>query len=510
MAGITRTFQQVGKQDSIWAIAMEDKKDSESGCDSPQTSVSDVPLVVDLDGTLLRSDSLWESILLLATRRWYALLLIPVWLLRGKAYFKSRLAELVDLPVATLPYNEPFLTFLKMERARPRRLILATGANEKIAHAIAAHLGLFDQVLASDQTVNLSGLNKLAKIQAVLAGQPFDYAGNDGVDLSVWRQARRAILVNPTTQALVHAPRLTIVEKVFSDRKGGLLSYLSALRLYQWPKNLLIFLPILTSHLVTEWPLLARSVLAFFAWSLCASAVYVLNDLLDLAADREHIHKRTRPFAAGVISIAHGITIVPVLLIASLSLGLLLSPRFVAILGMYYIIAVAYSVFIKKVMLLDVATIAGFYTLRVIGGAEAIGVTPTFWLLAFSMFLFLDLALVKRYADLVVLRAPGKLRLEGRDYHVGDMPTLISLGASAGYLAVLVLALYLNSPGINVLYSHPKIVWLLCPILLYWTSRMWMKCVRCEMHYDPLIYALQDRASWILFACSLVVMAIAI
>jgi 4-hydroxybenzoate polyprenyltransferase len=211
-----------------------------------------------------------------------------------------------------------------------------------------------------------------------------------------------------------------------------------------------------------------------------------------------------------MISLVHGIALIPVLLVASLSLGLLLSPRFVAVLGMYFIITVAYSVFIKKVMFLDVATIAGLYALRVVGGAEAIGVTPTFWLLAFSMFLFLDLALVKRYADLVLLKAQGKEGLDGRDYCVGDMPTLISLGASAGYLAVLVLALYVNSSDITFLYSRPKAVWLLCPILLYWSSRMWIKCVRGEMHHDPLIYAFQDRESWIVLACSLLVMAMAV
>ena len=474
-------------------------------------SVADnVPLVVDLDGTLLRTDSLWESLLLLARRRWYALGLIPIWLLRGKAYFKWRLAELVDLPVASLPYNEPFLTFLKAEQARHRRLILATGANEKIAHAIAAHLGLFDHVLASDQTVNLSGSNKLARIQTLLAGRSFDYAGNDRIDLSVWHRARRAILVNPTKSALLHAPRLTQVEKVFSDRRRGVVSYLHALRLYQWPKNFLVFLPILTAHLVTEWPLLIQAVLAFLAWSLCASAVYVLNDLLDLTADREHPKKRTRPFAAGIIPLAHGVALIPLLLVGSFSLGLLLPHRFVVVLGLYFIITIAYSAFIKQVMFLDVVVIAGLYTLRVHGGAEAIGVTLTFWLLAFSMFLFLNLALVKRYADLVVLRAYGKLGLDGRDYQVGDMPLLISLGSSAGYLAVLVLALYVNSSDVHVIYGYPKALWLLCPILLYWSSRMWVKSVRGEMHHDPLIYALQDRASWIVLACSILVVAFAV
>lgn len=469
-----------------------------------------VPLVVDLDGTILRTDSLWESVLLVVKRRRDAAWLLPLWLLGGKAYFKRSVAALADLPVANLPYNEPFIAFLRAERARPRQLILATGANEKIAHAVAAHLGLFDHVLASDRSVNLSGSNKLTKIQTVLAGQPFDYAGNDRIDLKIWRHARRALLVNPTKSVLANALLLTEVEKVFADGEGGFMAYLRALRLYQWPKNVLVFLPILTAHRVTEWPLLMQAVLAFFAWSFCASAVYVLNDLLDLASDREHPKKRTRPFAAGVIPLAHGVLMIPLLLAASFGLGLLLPQRFVAVLGLYFMVTIAYSAFIKQLILVDVTTIAGLYTLRVIGGAEAINVMPTFWLLAFSVFLFFHLALVKRYADLVLFHASGKLGLDGRDYQVRDLPVLISLGASAGSMAVLVLALYVNSPEIHAMYSHPKAVWLLCPILLYWSGRMWMKSVRGEMHHDPLIYALRDRASWILAVLSLLVLAIAL
>lgn len=475
-----------------------------------ETATETVPLVVDLDGTLLRTDSLWESLVLLAKDRWYAVFLLPLWLFRGKAYFKWRLAQAVDLSAANLPYNESFLAFLKKERERSRSMILATAANEKIAQSIAAHLGLFDQVLASDRTVNLSGKNKLAKIQVALRGQPFDYAGNEKADLSIWSCARRALLVNPTRSAMNGAPRLKRVEKVFVERKLDVAVYLQALRLYQWPKNLLIFLPILTAHLVTERNVIAQSLLGFLSWCLCASTVYVLNDLWDLTSDRQHPKKRARSLASGAMPLSHGIALVPILLIVSSGLTLLLPPRFAVILAVYFFVAIAYSAVIKKIMLVDVTTIAGLYTLRVIGGAEAIGITPTFWLLAFSMFLFLHLALVKRYADLVVLQTYGKLGADGRDYKITDLPALISFGASAGYLAVLVLALYINSIEIQVLYSHPKVVWFLCPLLLYWNSRMWMKSVRGEMHHDPLVYALKDRASWIVAACALAVLGIAV
>lgn len=475
-----------------------------------ETTTETVPLVVDLDGTLLRTDSLWESLVLLAKDRWYAVFLLPLWLFQGKASFKWRLAQVVDLSVANLPYNESFLAFLKKERERSRCMILATAANEKIAQSIAAHLGLFDQVLASDRNLNLSGNNKLAKIQSLLGGQAFDYAGNEEADLIIWSCARRALLVNPTSSALSGASRLARVENVFTDKTYGLIPYLRVLRLYQWPKNLLVFLPLLTAHLMTEWNPIWQAMLAFVSWSLCASAVYVLNDLWDLPSDREHPKKRTRPFAAGGIPLSHGVCLIPILLLLSFSLSLLLPQRFLVVLGIYFIMTTAYSFSIKKIVLLDVTTIAGLYTLRVIGGAEAISVTPTFWLLAFSMFLFLHLALVKRYADLIVLQAYGKLGAEGRDYKVIDLPTLLSLGGSAGYLSVLVLALYVNSSDIQTLYQHPKAIWLLCPLLLYWNSRMWMKSARGEMHHDPLIYALRDKASWIVAACGFAILTIAI
>ena len=478
--------------------------------EQPTERVESVPLVVDLDGTLLRTDTLWESVVHLAKHRWTSLWLLPVWVLRGKAYFKHRVATIVDLPVETLPFNEPLISLLRFERAKPRRLLLATAANTKIAHAVASHLKLFDEVLASDSELNLSRSNKLAMIQHVLGGKPFDYAANDRDDLPVWRCARRAVLVNPKPSVLMQARSLTEIERVFADPDVGVKPYLRAARLYQWPKNLLVFLPLLAAHRVTELPLLGKTVLAFFAWSLCASAVYVSNDLLDLSNDRQHPKKRLRPLASGAIPLVHGLIMIPILLILSGALGLLLNRDFAMALGLYFAITFAYSTLIKRVMLLDVTTIAGLYTLRVIGGSAVIDVTPTFWLLAFSMFLFLDLALVKRYADLVISRENGRLGLDGRDYQVRDLPLLIGLGTSASYLAVVILALYVNSAEIHGMYRHPTVVWLLCPILLYWTSRVWMKAVRGEMHHDPLIFAMQDRSSWIMAVLGLLVLAFAL
>lgn len=474
-----------------------------------QTPHANVPLVVDLDGTILRTDSLWESILQLVRKDWTALVRLPFWLFQGKAAFKSRIAERVECPVAQWPYHESFLAYLQSERANRRRILLATAADQKVAQAVASHLGIFDQVLASDGRTNLSGARKGAAIRTLLNDQPFDYAGNDRVDVAIWRHARRAVLVSPTGAASAEAPLVTQVDRIFPPPFESGWPYLRALRIYQWPKNILVFLPLFAAHRVTEFPLLLQAGLAFIAWSLCASAVYVVNDLLDLSHDREHPRKRSRPFASGAVPIPHGLLLVPVLLAGSAAISLALPGRFGWMLALYFGITLAYSLVIKRYVLLDVITIAGLYTLRVIGGAEAIDVLPTFWLLAFSMFLFLDLALVKRYADLLTFQASGRGELDGRDYQVSDLPLLGGLGAASGFLAVLVLALYVNSPEIHAAYRHPRAVWMLCPILLYWTARVWIKTGRGEMHYDPLLFAMSDRASLILAVVSAVVLLMA-
>lgn len=473
---------------------------------NPAASSQHIPLVVDLDGTLLRTDTLWESLLILAKRRWTALFLLPFWLLEGKAAFKWRIAEAIELPTATLPQQEAFVAHLRQVRAEGRTLVLATAATEKIARSVARDFDLFDHVLASDERTNLSGSRKLAAIRALLGEVEFDYAGNDRADLPIWRAARRAILVDPTRAAAAGAPALTTVEATFASPGGGIGAHLRGLRPQQWAKNVLVFLPLFAAHRATEMELVGKALLAFASWCLCASAVYVLNDLFDLAADREHPTKRSRPFASGVVPIPRALAMIPLLLAASAWLALAVGIPLFLLVALYLVINVAYSGFIKRIMLLDVVVLAGVYTLRVISGAAAVDVRPSFWLLAFSMFMFFDLALIKRYADLVVLQSAGKTELGGRDYQVRDLPLLLSLGSTSGLMAVLVLALYVNSPEIEVMYRRPELVWLLCPILLYWTARIWMKAVRSEMPTDPLVYALRDRASWILGVLCVVVL----
>lgn len=455
------------------------------------------PLCVDLDGTLIKTDLLVESFFLLLKHHPWRILSVPAWLSRGKAYLKQEIARRVELDVATLPYHTAFLTWLREQHAQGRSLVLATAAAEPFARQIAVHLRLFAEVIATTDGDNLSGSRKAERLAQRFGERGFDYAGNAVVDAAVWARARRAILVNPARGAREQASQLTEVEAQFDDRaRGGLIPWRQALRLHQWLKNVLLFVPLLAAHRLHEPALLAQAMWAYLTFGLCASSVYLLNDLLDLPVDRRHPRKRSRPFAAGTLPALAGALAVPVLLaLAFLSALITLPPLFSGVLFGYYALTLAYSLYFKQIVMLDVLVLAALYTARIIAGAAATAIIPTFWLLAFSMFLFLSLALVKRYAELLRMRETGRDAAQGRGYQVDDLPLLQMLGSASGYCSVLVLALYINSGISPALYRHPQAIWLLCPLLLYWISRVWLKTHRGDMHDDPVIFAAQDRVS---------------
>jgi 4-hydroxybenzoate polyprenyltransferase/phosphoserine phosphatase len=455
-----------------------------------------VPLCVDLDGTLLNSDLLLETVFTQLKCQPLAALHWPRWLAAGKARFKTELAALVDLEIETLPYNQAFLAFLHEQQRQGRALVLVTATHRALAERVAAHLGLFDRVLATDGDRNLAGARKAETLVALYGERGFDYAGNAAVDVAVWRHARRAIVVNASAQVTARARASTEVERVFAGEGSRLTRWIKAARLHQWLKNVLIFVPLVTAHAWNDPEKLALCLLAFLSFGLCASSVYLLNDLLDLAADRRHPRKCCRPFAAGTLPILHGAAAIPILLLAAFVLSLWINPPwFAACLASYYLLTLFYSLRLKRVLMLDAIVLAGLYTLRIIAGATAAQVSLSFWLLAFSMFLFLSLALVKRYTELHTLLQRGELNAQGRGYRVDDLAILQSLGGSAGYLAVLVLALYINSPEVQKLYRQPMLIGFLCPVLLYWISRVWLFAHRGLMPDDPVIFALTDKVS---------------
>lgn len=470
------------------------------------------PLCVDLDGTLIKTDLLVESFFLLLSKHPLLVLLIPFWLLRGKARLKQEIARRVALDAATLPYHSLFLPWLREQHTQGRVLVLATAAAEPLARQVAEHLQIFSQILTTTDSTNLSGQTKSEKLCQYFGERGFDYAGNDQADLLVWKQARQAIVVNPTRGVREQAVRIAEITAEFDDRQSsGIKLWFRALRLHQWLKNLLVFVPLLAAHRLLETTLLLQAALAYLVFGLCASSVYLLNDLLDLPADRQHPRKRSRPFAAGALPVLSGALAVPTLLVIAFTLATIaLPPLFSGVLLSYYVLTLTYSLYLKQSVMLDAVVLAALYTLRIIAGAAATTIVPTFWLLAFSMFVFLSLALVKRYAELFAMQDLGQNTARGRGYRVDDLQLLQTLGGSSGYMSVLVLALYINSSASQALYHHPEAIWLLCPLLLYWISRVWLKTHRGEMHDDPVIFAVQDRVSQILILIGAIIVGLAL
>jgi 4-hydroxybenzoate polyprenyltransferase/phosphoserine phosphatase len=469
-----------------------------------------VPLCVDLDGTLIESDLLLESALRLLKRNPLYLFLLPFWLLRSKATLKAEIARRIDLNPALLPYNSRFVEWLQSEKASGRTLWLCTASNEKFANSVSSHLSLFDGVLASTRENNLSGRLKAQRLVQLFGEKGFDYCGNERRDLSVWQHAHAAVVVHGSARLAREAAGVSSVSRTFPSRGGTARALLRALRPHQWAKNVLVLVPLLAAHRLSDLDGLRAAGLSFVAFCLCASSVYILNDLLDLDADRAHPRKSKRPFAAGDAGIVHGVLLAAVLLLTAIGIAWGLPAQFQVAFAGYYILTVGYSLVLKGRVLIDTFALAGLYTIRIIAGAAASNVPLSFWFLLFSVLLFLSLAFVKRYAELDGLRRRQLLHAAGRGYFVDDLPVLQSMGTGAGYLSVLVLALYINSPDIQALYHRPKVIWLLCVLMLYWVSRIWIIAQRGNLNDDPLVYAFRDRMSLLTGVLVAITIAIAI
>ncbi len=461
------------------------------------------PLAVDLDGTLLKTDLLLESFFSLLRQAPLAALAVPLWLLKGRAHLKREIASRVRLDAALLPYRTALVEQVRVEHGKGRSIVLATASDELLAQQVADHLQLFDSVLASDGNTNLSGERKRDRLVSRFGERGFDYAANGSIDIAVWSSARKAIVVNPNPRLLRAVGKVAAVESVFDDSRPSLAEYLKALRPQQWLKNLLVFVPALAAHRFNEPALVLRSLLAFAAFCCCASSGYLFNDLLDLSADRHHPRKRLRPFASGRLPLAYGLVMVPALLVLGCVLAAFGSRLLVEVVLGYLALTLTYSFYIKTVALLDCLVLAGLYTLRIMGGAAAVAIWPSPWLVAFSMFLFISLALVKRYDELVVMRSVDGDHARARAYEISDAELLASKGTASGYMAALVLALYISSSTAKALYRRPELMWFLVPLLLYWIGHMWLVAHRGKMIDDPLVFALRDRTSRILIVLML-------
>jgi len=464
------------------------------------------PLVLDLDGTLLRTDTLAETLLRLAATDPLALMEAAVTMRHGRAAFKQHVAAAQTLDAAALTYNDEVLALARDARAAGRPVYLVTAADQSIADAVAGHLGLFDGVYGSDGARNLKGAAKGALLVDRFGEGGFDYAGDAEADLAVWRHAATAIVVDPAPGLLRRAKTACGSVRVLGRAPSGaqqLRVWVRALRVHQWAKNILVFLPVIAAHRM-GLATLSQSTIGFVAFSLCASSVYLLNDLLDLPHDRLHPSKRRRPFASGALKLNRAPGMIAACLGGGFLLALTLNPRFLLMLAVYYACTVTYSFGLKRKPVWDVMMLAGLYTLRVFAGSAATGIRISPWLLAFSLFLFFSLAVVKRQTELVQHLRSGKTeKLSGRGYLPEDLGMLSAMAASSGYMAVLVMALYVNSGDVLPLYRHPTALWTLCPILLFWVSRVLMLAHRGQLHDDPVVFALRDRVSLMLGAVGL-------
>lgn len=472
-----------------------------------------VPLCVDLDGTLVKSDTLVDSVLAIARQHPTALLQIPGWIGQGKAAFKRHVTSTVTLDVEHLPYNKPLLEWLRAEHGRGRAIYLATAADRALADRVAEYLGIFAGVLASDGSTNLAGGNKLAAFKSHF-GESFCYIGNAQPDFDVLAACEAPMVANPHRNLTGNLARgRVMVARSFEDRTPAVKSWLKAIRLHQWAKNTLIFVPVLLAHAWSVSTLLA-AVVAFISFGLCASATYIINDLLDIEADRRHPRKRRRPFAAGDLSPMAGVAAVAIMLTASVILAVWLrnivaavpagdylpggSYRFLEWLALYTATTLTYSFYLKRKLLLDVFVLSGLYTIRILAGSAATGVPMSPWLAGFSVFLFLSLAFVKRFSEMEGLRESGKSVTNGRGYFVNDLEQLRVLGTGAAYAAVVVMTLYITNPETTLLYRHTARLWLVVPVVLLWLSQVWMLASRGQMHDDPVVWACTDKRSLLL------------
>ncbi len=464
-------------------------------------NVAQLPLCVDLDGTLVNSDTLLEAIFALPFNR--KLLSCFLGLFSGRAVFKKRVAESCVLSPASLPYNSQLLAYLREQKAAGRRIILATGADILMARRVAEHLQIFDEVIASDGGENLKGHTKARMLSARFGQKRFAYAGNSRADLPVWCAASSAVIVNAPRRVADMARKTAAVEKVISDRPSRFVALVRAMRPHQWVKNILIFVPIITAHAIGDVVGLLHAFIAFGAFCATASSIYLVNDLSDLAADRQHPRKCKRPFACGAAPLHVGVGMAILLFCAGLCLAS--SAHVLIIVLVYATLSVTYSARLKELPLVDVFTLAALYATRLFGGGRSSGYAVSFWLLAFASFLFLSLALVKRVAELKIVWFGG---IEDRPawLPIRDTPLLEMFGCGSAVAASMVLALFVQNEATAERYTSPGLLWCLVPLVLFWQFRLWLATSRGQMGDDPITFAAGDWVTWLVGVASLAVL----
>ncbi|MBZ5634682.1 MAG: UbiA family prenyltransferase [Acidobacteriia bacterium] len=468
------------------------------------TGAALAPLCVDLDGTLLRSDSLYEC-LAAALRRPWLLLRLPLWLLRGKASFKAEISKRVTLNSAALPFHNGVLQLLHNARGNGRKIVLATGADRKIAMQTATHLAIFDEVIASDGVHNLSGEGKAEVLRARFGAYRFSYVGNARSDIAIWRSASSAVIVGMSRRQANRIAAFTSVE-AHLPRGSRIRSFIRLLRPYQWCKNLLVFVPIVTANALSDRTAWIRCAGLFVALSLMASVLYVFNDIVDLESDRLHPIKRKRPLASGDFPLSLSFGAVPVGLAAAIAIAVAL--KVLPEVLLYGIASFVYSIGLKRFPLVDLFLLAAIYSVRLLAGGVVSGHFVSFWLFSFSCFLFFSLATIKRVSELLLLQEQARVN-SSRGYRPGDIFTLQAMGISSSFVSCLVLALYVQSPTVTQNYRSPELLWAQVVLILFWQCRLWLSTIRGHIHDDPIVFAGKDWVSWLVAVLILLAMLLA-
>lgn len=467
-----------------------------------------IPLVVDLDGTFINTDLLAEGIVLLLKKNFFCIFLCFSWIFKGKAFLKQKVFEKVQINYKNLPVNKELNDFLVSESQKGRKIVLATASPKSAATEIGKVFPVFDEIYGTEKDLNLKGSNKLELLADMYGKGGFDYIGNSRTDLILFASSRFSYLVNAGRFLERKTREVSTLKKSWKTKTSRFIAYLKLLRVYQWVKNLLIFLPLITSHSFQSVNTLTQVTLAFFAFCFVASAGYIVNDIMDLEADRTHASKHSRGLASGNIGILPGFLCAILLFAAGLIIGLNLKLSFFLILIVYFVLSIAYSVYLKKLVLYDVFILASFYTIRVVAGGAVGNIVLSFWLIAFSIFLFLSLSFIKRYSEFILTSVNQKH--SRRDYSLADITLLQIMGIGTGLLSVIVFSLYINSPEVTLLYSNPRALWVICLLLLFWISRIWLVATRGKMTVDPIVFLLKDLTSYILIILTAVTLLISI
>ena len=455
-----------------------------------------VPFVIDLDGTLVPTDTLHEALFLLFRRDWSQAWRVPLWIFQGRAVVKEKLGAFVtDQDVANFPINADLLEFAEREAGRGRKVVLATAADRRLAEKVAQRFPFISQVMASDGRTNLRGRAKADALSEIYP-EGFVYAGDSYPDEEVWSRSAGAIFAGGSQRLFERVNEATQLLASFPPPSLGLTGLRRALRLHQWAKNALIFVPLILGGKfldVTAW---TNALEGFIAFGLLASATYLLNDLWDLREDRQHWSKKSRPLAAGEMQIVLSIALIFLLSLGGFSIAFVAASESIALLAIYLGVTLAYSFRLKREPIVDVVLLASLFTMRLWVGVVVAGVAFSTWLLVFSMFFFLSLSLAKRQTEIVRMVALGMERAPGRGYHANDAPLVLASGVATMMATVLIMVIYLIEDAFpKGLYKHPDFLWALPVVIFLWLARIWLLCHRGELDDDPVAFALKDRLS---------------